>query len=176
VAGDAETGGRTVRDEPLQAVDVETGDVSVGAAISLTADEYRRRHRMDPRSPAEIAAEHHAELAYYSARQASKSWALANWARQVSDFIVGSRNRRAVTLHMSTEAARHSHAPRPKSVQQMMFHYARQSGRFGLDPLRLEKASPAQLHHVVDYGPPAFTGPQRRRMRKKLNRAESRKP
>lgn len=147
-------------------------------ALEVTADAMRQRHRLP--TPDEIAAEE-LELtkAWEKERLArraadllhfTRGYAIAAWAQKIAEMVRWNTSRRAVSLHLSQEAARYSTAPAPMSTQQRMFHYARQRGLFGLDPVRLERSGVYQLEIVIASGTPRFTPAQRRRLRHKLHR------
>lgn len=151
-------------------------------ALEQYADAMRQRHRLP--TPDEIAAEAEQaavkELERQARRQGGRGWgrnfAINEWAQKIAEMFRWNESRRAVSLHMSQEASRYSSSTAPMSTQQRMYHYARHRGLFGLDPLRLERASLDQLAAVIASGTPRFTPAQRRRLRHKLNHQKAGKP
>jgi hypothetical protein len=135
------------------------------ALNEVAAEEEHKSARFLDNMAAEEAHAHQV-----GARRTGRTAAITAWAAKIAEMFTWNKARRAVSLHMSQEASRYSASARPMSTQQRMYHYARQSGLFGLDPLRLERASADQLAHTIACGVPRFRPAQRRRLRHKLNR------
>jgi hypothetical protein len=93
------------------------------------------------------------------------------------DARISHQTRRVMSEHLSREASRHSHAPAAKTVGETMAVYARQMHlRLIWSQEELAAASPGALMTVVRGGFPRFTGPQRRRLTKRINRMKGHQP
>jgi len=94
------------------------------------------------------------------------------------DARISHQTRRVMSEHLSREASRHSHAPAAKTVGETMAVYARQMHlRLIWSQEELAAASPGALMTVVVRGGfPRFTGPQRRRLTKRINRMKGHQP
>lgn len=139
-----------------------SGQLSFGEVLEMSAENMRERHRQYP------------VLDAVPPTTPPKLWGVPRWAQQLAQFLDATLVRRRASAHLSREASRFSTHTPAKSVQQMMYHYARQAKLFGLDPIRLEQASIDQLERIARQGPPRFRPPQRRRLKKKINRMKGR--
>lgn len=104
-------------------------------------------------------------------RSGRTNWAINAWGQVVAALRDAIQKRQAIADHMSREAARYSTAAAPKPVADMMAAYAKQRGlRMPWTPAELAAADRRHLLIVAKAGPPNFSGPQRRRLKKKINR------
>lgn len=109
-------------------------------------------------------------------QQVGKTNAIAQWAAGIRRMFEWNKTKAAASAHLSREASRYSTSPRPKPVVDMMAVYARQRGlRIPEMLASLSTAAVPTLAAVV-YGGVYFTGPQCRRIKKKLNRLKGHIP